>query len=163
MNLSAESGNFLFPYKLRLWLWRQSFPVGRWSLLAFPSPFLAFRFGDENVRTTTINFSSSQNCILQTERERAEGEREHKNSHFIHFRPTSNAFLLSGPAIFGHQPIPLHSGFRIPYSVVHIPYSVVRIPHFVFINQLSNLTTTNERLEPGKNLACPGNAGGTLH
>lgn len=84
MNLSAKSGNFLFSYKLRLclglWLRRQSWSP--WSLddarflLFVPrsSAFVArFSFFVLPSRTTTINFSSSQNCILQT---KWEGQRQ---------------------------------------------------------------------------------------
>lgn len=57
MNLSAKSGNFL--------LLRNS--VCDCGGRVFPLVVARFSFGEVQ-RTTTINFSSSQNCILQTER-----------------------------------------------------------------------------------------------
>jgi len=110
MNLSAKSGNFLFPRNSVCDCGGRVFPL------------LAARFSlGEDQRTTTINFSSSQNCILQTEKmEKEKGAKEeHKNSHFVHFRPTSNAFLLPRPTI--SIPIPFsRSGLWIPVAV--FPY-----------------------------------------
>lgn len=94
-------------------------------------------------RTTTINFSSSQNCILQTkwEWQRQAGGRNKTGTR------TQKFALYSFPSAHkmlsfcrGQRSVPIHGSFSILDSGFRVP-----IPHFVFINQLSNLSTTNER------------------